>query len=213
MIDSNSILGKLDEIKQAFGIFGASIAVVLVGFLCLLWKFLNKRAEKIAENASVKSLRKFQFQFDKDLEKYKINHQKQVDAIHEIFQKFQLMATLINFIIKGENFTQVLNEDEEIVHLVKFRHEFKDIYQQNRILLSLSLCKKIDLLIPTIDKFIQTYEAGLLTNHSTDQQEDPEGYHIAGIWSYDAFDESLKQLNIISNEIESEFRKIYGTDQ
>lgn len=212
MVDPESIIRKLDEIKQTFGIFGVLVAVVFAITLFLAWKYLIKRTEKIAESASEKSLKKFQFQFDKDLEKYKINHQKQVDSIHEIFQKYQMMASLIIFIIKGENFTQPMNGDEEISHLIKFRHDFKNIYQQNRLLLSLTLCSKIDTLFPTIDNFIQTYERGLLPDQPADDGEDPEGYHIGGFWSIDAFDESLKQLDLISNEIESEFRKIYGTD-
>jgi uncharacterized membrane protein len=213
MIDPISILSKLDDMKKSFGIFGLIIILTIAIFIFLAWKYLNRRTELIAENACEKSLKKFQFQIDKDLEKYKTVHQKQVDSIHEIFQKFQLMASLINFILKGENFTQPMSVDEEISHLIKFRHDFKNIYHQNRLLLSRTLCSKIDSLIPAIDSFIQTYESGLFPENSSGYEDDPEGYHIAGIWRQDAFDEPLKQLDIISNEIEFEFRKIYGTDQ
>jgi hypothetical protein len=101
--------------------------------------------------------------------------------------------------------------------LIKFRHEFKDIYHQNRLLFSEHLCKKIDSLIPTVDQFIETYSGGLFPEPSEEEKalnaEHIGGLYFAGVWKVNAFENIIAQLEQISKEIETEFRKIYGTNE
>ena len=100
--------------------------------------------------------------------------------------------------------------------LINARHDFKRVYNENRLVFSKGLCEKIDKLIPTVDKYIEVYEGGLwdLTEEEIDRNaEGNNGVYIAGLWSNDAFDEILSDLKSIGQEIENEFRTIYGTEE
>ncbi|TDS13063.1 hypothetical protein B0I21_105196 [Sphingobacterium paludis] len=212
----DKVVKKLNAIEQVFGIGGVILVIALAVVLILTWKYLVKRSELIAQEVSEQSLKKFQSNLDKDLVKFKTNHQKQVDAIHDTFQKFQRMTSVINYMMKGEKFTQHIKPDEEVRYLINFRHEFKDIYHQNRLLFPKQLCEKIDALIPTVDEFIETYNGGLFPEQTEEEMEfnaqNNDGYYIAGIWNIGAFEGTLTELEQISTEIENEFRKIYGTN-
>lgn len=211
------IFNKLNNIERTFGIGGVILVITLTIVIVWTWNFFKRSSELIAEKAAEKSLKKFQNQLDKDLAKFQVTHQKQVDGIHDIFQKYQQMTSLINYLLHGENFVQKIDPTEEIDLLIKYRHSFKSIYQQNRLLLPEQLCIRIDALFPIIDEFIVTYSNGLLPEQSPDQFEDNtsenNGFHLAGIWKIDAFDESLRQLEQIAKDIEMEFRNIYGTNE
>lgn len=127
------------------------------------------------------------------------------------------MTSIIKYIMKGEKYTQPMKPEEEVSYMIKFRHDFKDIYNQNRLLFPKQLCDKIDTLIPTIDDFIDTYSDGLFPEPSEEEKEynaeQNGGMYIAGIWGIDAFEPTITQLEQISCEIETEFRKIYGTNE
>jgi len=79
--DFEKILHKLDSIQQIFGIGGAILLLIILIGGFLLWKFLIKRIEKIAEEITDKNLRTFQSKLDKGLVKFSSKHQKQVDAV------------------------------------------------------------------------------------------------------------------------------------
>ena len=69
-------------------------------------------------------------------------------------------------------------------------------------------------LFPELDKFIEDYIQGLVpttTNENTPEGESSE-YQIAGIWAVGVLEPTLEKMDEINIEIESEFRKIYGTD-
>jgi hypothetical protein len=180
--DIELLITKLQEIENRFGIRIAIIIAVFTITIIVTWIFIVKRIAKVAEEASEKSLQKFQSQLDKDLFKFQTKHQKQIDAIHETFQKFQRLTSLINFVLKGEKFIQLLNSKENVVSLIKFRNEFKDIYQINRLLFQKSICEKIDHLIPVVDKFIKTYEGGIMPEPTAEEIElnGPDGMYIEG---------------------------------
>jgi hypothetical protein len=213
----DSIIEKLNNIQNTYGIGGVILIITLVVILLLSWKYLTKSSELIAEEASEKSLKKFQTQLDKDLIKFQTKHQKQVDAIHETFQKFQKMTSTINFLLNGENFSRPPDAREEIFNLINNRQDFKAIYNQNRLIFPVKLCSKIDELIPSIDEFINTFSNGLFPEQSEQEKEynseQNGGLFIAGLWSSNAFETVLEQLKQTSNEIEIEFRKIYGTNE
>lgn len=213
----NKVLEALSKIEQLFG-FGATIIVITLSVaLVLTWKYLIKRTESIAQEASEQSLKKFQSDLDKELVKFQTKHQKQVDAIHETFQTFQRLTSMINFILKGDKFTQPLKPEEEISYMMKFRQEFKNHYNQNRLLFPKQLCEKIDTLIPIVEEFIETYHGGLFPQESEEEiqsnSEQNGGMYVAGIWGAGTFDNILIQLDQISKDIEIEFRKIYGTNE
>lgn len=210
------IFEKINQIEKIFGIGGAVIILILGVSLFLSWKFLTRSAEIIAEETSEKTLKKFQTQLDKEFVKFQIKHQKQIDAIHETFQVIERMIGLINFLIHGEKFSSPPKGKEELKLLIEVRRHFLSIYNPNRLLFSRELCTKIDKLIPAVENFIETYDGGLMdmNEEQIDQEaEENGGLYIAGIWSLNAFDKTLEELKSVSQEIETEFRKIYGTDE
>ena len=209
------IIKKLESIYQTYGIGVVIIILILIIGGFVLWKFIIKRTEIIAEEASEKSLKKFQSQVDMELFRHQTKHQKQIDAIHSTYQKLQLITAMINYTLSGEKFEQQIKPQEEIQRLIQYRHDFKHIFLQNRLLFPEKLCYKIDLLIPTVDSFIEIYIGGIRPEPSDEDKEFYEannnGAYIAGFWGQDDFDLTLKQLKEISIDIEHEFRKIYGT--
>lgn len=213
----DSIIEKLDNIQKTYGTGGVILIIILVIILLLSWKYLTKSSELIAEEASEKSLKKFQTQLDKDLIKFQTKHHKQVDAIHETFQKFQKMTSTINFLLNGENFSQPPNAREEIFNLINNRQDFKAVYNQNRLIFPAKLCSKIDEIIPSVDEFITTFSNGLFPEQTEEEKEynaeQNGGLFIAGLWSSNTFEKVLEQLKLTSSEIELEFRKIYGTNE
>lgn len=213
--DIDTIVSKLDGVQRQFGFFGVLLVIALSIVIILSFVYFKKLIEKAAEESSEKSLKKFQSQLDKELVKFSSKHQKQLDAIHETFQKLQKMTSLINFLLKGDNYTQPLSSKDSINYLIEFRHNFKKTYNENRLLFSSDLCKKIDTLFPSIDKFIEIYGGGLLPRENREEEpnEENSGLFLAGIWSVEAFDETLLQLDTISKEIETEFRTIYGIEE
>lgn len=212
----DKIVERLNKIEQMYGIGGMLIVVTFSIVLILSWKYLVKRTELIAYEASEELLKKFQANLDKELVKFQTKHQKQVDAIHDTFQKFQRMTSTINFMMNGGKFTSNLKPDEEISALIKFRHDFKQTYFQNKLIFPKQLCEKIEGVFPTIDDFIETYVGGIFPEQSEEEKEfnsqQNGGLYLAGVWGSEEFDEVLAQLEKISIDIESEFRKIYGTN-
>lgn len=216
LTDIDKIVEKLNEVENFFGFWGVVIFIIAVLTLILSWKYLVRNIERIAEETSEKSLKKYQSRLDKELVKFQTKHQKQVDAIHETYQKFHRLTGIINFIMKGENFTQQIKPHDDVKLLIQFRHDFKGIYQENRLLFPEHLCDKIDALIPSVDNFIETYNSGLFPEREEEEEEpiteENGGLYLAGIWAEPAFD-GLEQLEQISKDIETEFRKIYGTNE
>jgi hypothetical protein len=214
--DIQFVMDKLENIEKVFGIGGVISVIIAILIVIFTFKFLQKKTEKFVENISEKSLREFQSKLDKELVKFQTKHQKQVDAVHEIYQKFQTMTSTVNYILHGENFTQRLSAEEEIQHLIGFRHDFKHLFNQNRLLFPPEVCTKIDAIFPSVDTFIDTFSAGLFPKQPPEHQqmnaEENGGLIITGIWKAETFDSILEELNSISNDIENEFRKIYGTE-
>lgn len=216
MNEIESIFEKLEEIEK-FGGIGAVILLVIIGVtLYLFWKYIVQKIELSAKDASEKSMKLIQQQIDKDLYKFQTKHQKQIDAVHETYQVLRKLTSIIKLLINGENFTAQIPPKEDVKLLIDYRHNFKQIFSQNRLLFPKQLCVEIDSLIPTIDSFIETYNQGLL-DQSEEEIEinaaENNGLYIAGFWRVDAFDEILAKLDSILDQVECEFRKIYGTNE
>lgn len=211
--DLDSLNDKLTHVISVYGIGVGVLFILTVVVIILSSRYLIRQTELFVEESSEKTLKNFQSHLDKELVKFQTRHQKQVDAIHEVFQKLQIMTSTINYIMKGEKFTQDIKLQESLSYLIKFRHDFKEAYQQNRLLFPLQLCNRIDSLIPTVDNLIETLENGILPEYEEEDlsEEEKGGVHIVGVWKEDAFDKTLSDLGQISKEIEVEFRKIYGT--
>jgi len=213
--DIDKIIEKLESIEQFYGISGVILILVLVFGGFLLWRFIIKRTEKIAEEISNKNLKTFQTELDKGLVKFSSKHQKQIDAVQDCYQKFQELQSFINFVIKGEKFTEQMLPEEQVKYLSSYRLEFKRSFNRNRILFPENLNNQIELLFPKIDTFIQDFIDGLLPIPT--EEELPEEYRsevqIAGIWPVGKLEPTLEEMENIGKEIEKEFRKIYGTDE
>lgn len=209
------ILEKLDSIQQSFGIGGVALILFLIIGGFLLWKFLIKRTEKIAEEISDRNLKAFQSELDKGLVKFSSKHQKQIDAVQDCYQRFQELHSLINFVAHGEKFTAQMKPDEEVKYLSKYRLEFKRSYKRNKILFPEKLNNKIESLFPEIDTFIEDYTGGLMPTMEEDYipEEDRSEVQIAGIWPMGKLEPTLEKMDEIGKEIESEFRKIYGVEE
>jgi hypothetical protein len=216
MDEVEKIVDKLDQIQNNLGTWGVVAAIALGVFFVGLWTYFKKSVEKSAEVSADKSLQKFQSHLDKELVKFSTKHQKQIDAVHECYLRLQRLTSIINYTQNGEKFTQQGKPKDELPLLINARHDFKRVYSENRLVFSKGLCEKIDKLIPTVDKYIEVYEGGLwdLTEEEIDRNaEENNGVYIAGLWSNDAFDEILSDLKSIGQEIENEFRTIYGTEE
>lgn len=208
------IIDKLDRIQNTLGTWGVIGTIVLGVFSVALWIYFKSSIQKSAAASADKSLKNFQSYLDKELVKFSTKHQKQIDAVHECYLRLQRLTSIIDYTQNGEKFTQPPKPKEDLPILIGARHDFKRVYSENRLVFSKALCEQIDKLIPTVDKYIEVYESGLLdlTEEQINQNADEnDGVYIAGIWSNDAFDEVLSNLNNIGQEIEKEFRNIYGT--
>src|SRR5699024_665957 len=187
-------------------VFGIGAVVFVLIFLAAIWYLKSTIPEA--------SLKKFQSSLDQDLIKFQNKHENQINAVHNVYQQFQKMIGIIDYIENGENFTQPIKPKEEIVTLINYRHNFKKIFRENRLLFSENLCDKIEKNIKTVDKYIETYDKGLFDYSEEDvkrQTELNEGPYIAGVWKVDEFDDILNNLQQTRTEIENEFRDIYGT--
>lgn len=215
MEELNKIVERLYTIGNTYGIIAMVLVIIFVVSIFVGYKYIGKAAEVAAEEASEKNLKKFQSHIDKELIKFQTKHSKQVDAVHEVYQKFQKLTGMINYLIKGEKFTSPMTPKEEMTHLINFRHSFKNVYKENRLLFQKDLCNKIDELTITVDKWIETYSDGLFPDVEPEDsgQEQEGGTYLAGVWSMHAFDGIEDKLEQIREEIEDEFRKIYGTNE
>lgn len=117
----NKIIEKLDLLRQLYGVIGVILILVLFvgGYIFVI--FIIKRTENIAEEFSDKNLKTFQYELDKVLLKFGSKHQKQIDAVHDCYQKFQELQSFISYVIKGEKFTAQMQPDEELSHLANYR--------------------------------------------------------------------------------------------
>lgn len=216
MEDLEKIEKILSEVQKNLGI-GAVIVIIVFGVIgYVLFVRLKRNTEIAVEEASEKALKKFQFNLDNDLHKSQTKHQKQIDAVQETFQKFQEMTSSINQLLYPDPFVQPVDSKTQLSIIVNHRNEFKKIYESTRLLFPINLCNQIDEVIPTVDNFVQVFHGGMfeLTEEDIDRNaEENGGMYISGIWGAGAFNEVLDNLKNISEKLESEFRKIYGTDQ
>jgi hypothetical protein len=212
--DLDTVVEKLEQIQQYFGVGGVLFVLVLTITIFIMWRFLETRVKKIAEEITEKNLKTFQSELDKGLVKFSSKHQKQIDAVQDCYQKFQQLKTMIDFVIKGEKFTAPMNPNEEVNFLTNYRLDFKRSYYRNRILFPDKLNTKIEELFPEIDKFLEDFINGLIPLTPVDQipEEDRGQPQIAGVWAMGVLEPTLEKMDEISKEIESEFRKIYGND-
>lgn len=214
MEELEKVTAKLNSIQNIYGIGGVFFVLLLALLIFLLWTYLIKRTERVADEITDKNLQKFQSILDKELVRYSTTRQKQIDAVQECYEKFQELQSFVNYIVNGEMFTAQIQPDEEVRMLATLRLDFKKKYSKYKILFPKTLNNKIVALFPELDKFIEDYIQGLVpttTNENTSERENNE-YQIAGIWAVGVLEPTLEKMDEINMEIESEFRKIYGTD-
>lgn len=215
MEDIDKAIEKLNSIQNTYGIGIVFFVVLIAIILFALYKYIGRAAERAAEEASEENLKKFQAHIDKELVKFQTKHQKQVDAVHEVYQKLQQLIGMINFIIHGQKFTTSnMSPEAQANQLIQFKNDFTEVYGLNRLVFAKTLCSKIDELIPIVDQWIETFQGGILPRVEEEEGDEKNegGLYLGGIWAVGAFDEIEEKLNVVSAEIESEFRKIYGTN-
>ena len=215
MENIEKLVEKLDKIRQFYGGGGVLIVLFIVIGGILLWKFIVKRIEKLAEEITDRNLKKFQSSLDKELVRFSTKHQKQIDAVHDCYQRFQELESFIIFVVKGDKFIAQMRPDEEVKYLLAYRLEFKKSYFRNKNLFPEELKYKIESLFPEIDMFIEDYMGGLMPTISDENipKEFQNEYQIAGIWTIGKLEPTLEKMDEIKREIEHEFRRIYGTDE
>jgi hypothetical protein len=222
MDDIEKLVNQVESLKTNFGIGGALICLLVLLAIFFLWRYLTKSIEKSAEITSEKTIKKFQAQLDKELAehsvKFSARHQKQIDAVHEIYIRVQNLFKIMDYMLHGDKYYPSFDQHNEVDSLIALRTDFIKIYGIHKIVLTKQVCSKIDNLIPSIEEFIDTYKSGLFPEGLQMEIEEPDGnkseegqLSIAGIWRQNAFDDTLKKLETVKNEIEDEFRKIYGT--
>lgn len=204
MEDLELIFEKLNQIQQNLGIW-MTFSLLLFGLsLFLYWKYLIKAVELTAQE-----------EFEKHLTKFKTTHHKQVDAIHECYNKFEKLNSFVSYTMNGDKYVAPMDAEKQLQILLQLRYDFKQKFNQHRIVFPKSTCKKVDELIPTIDEFYEVFKEGVWPISEKGKQVNAEandGVYIAGVWSTDAFDSVLAKLNEVQKEIEDEFREIYGTN-
>jgi hypothetical protein len=70
MEEFEKVVEKLDTIRQFYGVAGVFLVLFIGIGGIVLWKFLIKRIEKIAEEITDENLKKFQSSLDKELVKF-----------------------------------------------------------------------------------------------------------------------------------------------
>lgn len=205
------------SVEKSFGILGVILGCVIVVATFFYFFYFKSYVNKIAELSSEKTLSKFQSELSKDVFRSNKMYEKQVNAIHEVFQRLQKLIRMIDHTQTPEKFTPQISAHAESDQLIKCRHEFKKSYWDNKLLFSHALQEKIDKLLPLVDDYIETYIGGLLPEEHRQQGEDEGeqdngGLYFVGIWSSTAFDSILPPLKEVSKGIEKDFRSIYGTN-
>jgi hypothetical protein len=208
-----NLLEQVESLKQTFGLLTAIIVTVGTLLFGIAWKFFLKKVEKVAEIASEKSLRKFQAEIDRDQTLFNTQHEKQVDALEQIYKHFESLSSAIKFTMHGEKFTQDETPEDLVKMLIKFRHAFKNSFFENRLRLNSDLCQRIETLLPIVDEYIENFEGGIMPGGPPEipEGEEPQEMYIAAIWPAELLDGIVDRINEIAIEIESDFRSAYGT--
>lgn len=206
---------QLQEIKKNLGIIAAIFLVLLIILFFVLSRYLNNVIEKHVSVASEKTLKTFEANLDRENFRFQTMHQKQIDAIHNVYTEFNNLNITINFLIKGENFSAPGNPRDLLTQIITLRHSFKNTFLHNKLIFSEELCIKIESLIPKLDEFIEKFSNGLLPRMSEEEQrvnaEMNDGFILSGIWPANTLGELLNSMSEITTDIENEFRKIVGT--
>jgi len=205
---------QLENIQQNLGYGVMLFFLLLIVILFFTSIYLKRVIERSAEEASEKTLKKYQAELDRENFKYQTMYQNQINAIHKVFKEFNQLNIAINFLLNGENFSSPPSSRELINHIIELRHSFKKEFLGNKLLFSKDLKTKIESLVPEVDRFIETFSSGLFPEMSPEHQEmNAElngGYVIEGIWGVGTFEPLIKKMDLISSDIEDEFRKIVG---
>lgn len=204
MEDIEKIYEKLNEIEHTFGIWMVLFVIVFGVGMFFYWKYLLKAIELKAQEG-----------FEKEMTKFNTKHGKQVDAIHECYTRFEKLSSFINYMMNGDKYFAPMEVEQQMQLFIKFRQEFKDKFNEQRLVFLPGTCVKIDALFPVIDKYFETFRGGLLQMSEEEKQRNADengGVYIAGIYPQNTFEPILEQLEEVKKDIETEFRKIYGTE-
>jgi|SRR5690554_966151 len=204
MEDIEKIYEKLNQIEQTFGIWMVLFAILFGVGMFFYWKYLLKAIELKAQEG-----------FEKEMTKFNTKHGKQVDAIHECYTRFEKLSSFINYMMNGDKYFAPMEVEKQMQLFIKFRQEFKDKFNEQRLVFLPETCVKIDALFPVIDEYFETFRGGIWEMSEEDKQRNADengGVYIAGIWPGNTFEPILEQLEEVKKDIETEFRKIYGTE-
>lgn len=180
----------------------------------IIWKVANKFGQVLIDL----SLKKYQQVLDRENILYSKRNEKQLNAIHECYSHFMHLNSCLLKLRHGDKYeTKHRMPKENVTTLIELRNQFLDAYEPNRIVFTEKLCDKIDKLLPTVDKFIDTYREGICyvppREELKEMGEEISNPIITAIWAPNAFDEVMKELEQIKLDIEKEFRIIYGTKE
>jgi len=204
---------QFNALKETFGWVVAVSFFVLAAILFFAVKFIVKKIEKAAELASEKTLKKFQAQIDQENSRVQTQHEKQIDALESVYKHFEALSSVIKFTMNGEKFTAEMGARDQVHMLIRYRHEFKINFQQNRLRLKTELCNRIEALLPVVDEFIETFEGGIVPGGPPEvpEGEEPNEFYIAAMWPMGLLDGIIERIDAIATAIETDFRTAYGT--
>jgi hypothetical protein len=195
--DINKLQETVLELKNSENVY-TLVNLVFFGAVVLFFFFLKsyigKKAEVIAQAAAEKSLKKFQGEIDKDLVKYSTKHQKQIDAIHDTFKVFDPLNKIMNSLFDGGQFSEKNDSKKQLENLKMKRDEFKQVFDENRLIFSRPLCAKIDDALNIIDDYIQAFKDGIIhpTHRFADIELLQDGKKIGnveGMWLANVFND------------------------
>jgi hypothetical protein len=209
-----NLIKEFKSLTHTVGIVAVLFFVAGILLMLIAWKFIVKKIEKAAETASEKSLKKFQAQLDQDNVKFQTQHEKQIDALEAVYQRFEALSSVLKYTMHGEKFTEHLAAPAQLQLLIKSRHEFKNTFHKNRLRLRSVLCERIEALLPLVDEYVEAFEGGIMPGppeFSDDEEHD--GLYISAMWPAGQLDGIVDRIDKIAAEIETDFRTAYGTAQ
>lgn len=211
---ANQQSSEISAFFEKYGYGAGMCLIILLIIMILAWTFLVKRMERMAEDVSEKTLKKYQANIDKDLYKFQTTHQKQIDAIHEVYQRLQALSGLLHFVMNGEPFTSPMAASNQLEQLILCRHEFKREYQLHRLVFGKDIRQSMDEFLVAIDQFITGFKSGLMpvSSDALEGEDLESGLYIAGIWKQGELESLVEKVDGITVSIEEEFQLIYGTE-
>lgn len=207
MEDAEKIYNKLNQIQAIYGWGILIIGLLSIAGLFLIWKFVNKKIELVAEESFERKKTEHSVVFTN-------TYEKQINTIHNCYSKIQKVKLLM-LNREGKDKFNDLPSKVIFQKLIEARKEFSEIYFENKIVFTKSVCNKIDNFLPKLDDYLTELNEGFSYIEYTPEQLEHHKKNkmpvLAGMWIPEHTERVRVPLDEIIEDIESEFRKVHGT--